>query len=313
MFTRRLLLCSLLAVPAASEAQTIVVTLLGTGHPEPSLERFGPATLVEARGQRLLFDAGRGAAQRIWELATPVGEIRRVFLTHLHSDHVVGLPDVWLTGWLRNAFGRRNGPLQVFGPPGTEALARSLRQAYAEDVRARNPGSPDSTVDIIGHDVEEGAVYDQDGVRVIAFTVDHGNPPLPSFGYRVEHGGRSIVISGDTRRSENLIRFAQQTDLLIHEVMAAGPGAASSPDARRVLSSHTSPEEAGDVLSRVNPKLAVLTHVSIVSGPARRQAVLDGIMPRVRATYAGPLAIGEDRMTIIVGDSVEIRRPARPD
>lgn len=310
-FAHRFLLCSMLVAPVASDAQAITVTLLGTGHPEPSLERFGPGTLVKAADQYLLVDAGRGTTQRIWELAVRVGEVRRVFLTHLHSDHVVGLGDIWLTGWLRNAFGRRTGPLSVYGPPGTAAMVRSLRQAYVEDVRQRMAGRPDSTVEILGHDVREGVVYSYGGVKVIAFSVDHGNPPIPSRGYRLEHGGRSVVVSGDTRHSENLIRFAAGTDLLIHEVMAAAPGAGSGPAIRQVLTSHTSPEEAADVFLRVKPKLAVFTHVSIVGSPARRQEILDGIVQRVRRIYAGPLAVGEDRMVIVIGDSVQLRRSDR--
>ena len=95
------LLVALLAVPA--EAQTIKVTLLGTGRPDPVVDRFGPSTLVEAGGETLLFDVGRGASQRLWQLKIPLSKVTTVFLTHLHSDHVVGLPDLWLTGWLPEA------------------------------------------------------------------------------------------------------------------------------------------------------------------------------------------------------------------
>jgi ribonuclease Z len=307
---RVLLGVGLLIAAQQAAAQSMTVTLLGTGHPEPSLDRFGPGTLVEARSQYFLFDAGRGVAQRTWEMRVPLGDIRQVFLTHLHSDHVVGLPDAWLSGWLRTAFGRRTGPLHVYGPSGTRAMVTLLRQAYDVDVRQRTDGVPDSTAEIIGHDITEGIVYDRDEIRVTAFTVDHGNPPIAALGYRIEYGGRSVTISGDTRKSENLIRHAQRTDVLIHEVMAAGPGAQETPAFRRILDSHTSPEEAAEVFSRVRPRLAVFTHIGILSAPALRQEIMDGLLSRAQALYPGRLVAGEDRMTITVGDSISVtKRP----
>src|SRR5262245_29369675 len=105
--------------PARAEAQSLRLVLLGTGSPEPTVDRFGPATLVEAGGQHLLFDAGRGVSQRLWQIPLRLGEINDVFLTHLHSDHTVGLADLWLTGWLQSRFGQRAMPLRVWGPPGT--------------------------------------------------------------------------------------------------------------------------------------------------------------------------------------------------
>ncbi len=100
-----------------SPAQTIKVTLLGTGSPIPAIDRFGPSTLVEAGGQKFLFDCGRGAGMRLWQLQIPLGQIHMLFLTHLHSDHTVGIPDVWLTGWIPAAYGRREIPFEVWGPP----------------------------------------------------------------------------------------------------------------------------------------------------------------------------------------------------
>ena len=119
-------------------AQTIKVTLLGTGSPKPSIERFGPGTLIEAGGQNFLFDCGRGAAQRIWQLNIPLGQVNRLFLTHLHSDHTVGIPDLWLTGWIPAAYGRRYSPLQVWGPTGTKEMMAGLEKAYAWDIKTRS-------------------------------------------------------------------------------------------------------------------------------------------------------------------------------
>jgi ribonuclease Z len=296
--------------PLSAVAQGLTVTLLGTGNPEPSTERAGPATLVEAGGQRFVFDIGRGTAERLWQVAIPLGQINQILLTHLHSDHVVGLPDVWLSGWQRTRFGQRRSPLLVTGPPGTAAMTAALRQAYVEDVRHRTAAGrlADSATALVGHDTRVGLVYDRDGVKITAFAVDHGNPPIPAYGYRLEFGGRSVVISGDTRPSENLVRFAKGADVLVHEVMAAFPDAAGGERVRQLLSSHTSPEEAADIFVKVAPKLAVYTHVSLVTTPEKRTALLGTIIPRTRSVYAGPLEIGEDLMTIEVTDTVRVRR-----
>jgi ribonuclease Z len=294
-------------------AQTLKVTLLGTGSPEPSIERFGPATLVEAAGARLLFDAGRGASQRLWQLAIPLGQIDGVFLTHLHSDHVVGLPDVWLSGFQQTQFGRRSSPLLVWGPTGTGAMVAALRQAFAEDVRSRSGGGSlsDSVTAAAGHDIQQGVIYDRAGVTVTAFAVDHGAAPFVAFGYRVESSGRSVVISGDTRPSENLVRFAEGADVLIHEVMVATPEAVAAPALQPIIRAHTSPEDAARIFQKTKPKLAVYTHVSLVAAAARRPALLEALMARTRSVYDSPVEIGEDLMTIEIADSVRVQRRTR--
>jgi ribonuclease Z len=299
----------LLTLSVPSRAQTITVVLLGTGSPEPAVDRFGPATLVDAGGQRFLIDVGRGVTQRLWQLPLRVGQISNVLVTHLHSDHTVGLPDLWLSGWLQTRFGRRTSPLRVLGPTGTAALVQGVREAYAGDIRARPESTAlDSAVAIEGRDIDQGVIHDQGGVRVTAFEVEHGNPPIPAVGYRIDFGGHAVVISGDTKPSANLIGFARGADLVVHEVMAAFPEAQSAPATSRIIASHTSPEQAGHVFAALNPRLAVLTHVSLVAVPERRQALLDSILPWTRRAYAGRVIIGEDLMTIIVGDTIEVRR-----
>jgi ribonuclease Z len=296
---------------ATLHAQAMRVTLLGTGSPPPSIERFGPATLVEVGGQKLLFDVGRGATQRLWQLGIPLGQVNGVFITHLHSDHVVGLPDLWLTGWLRSAYGQRKAPLQVWGPRGTAGMAAALRQAYAEDIRIRRTmfDYPDSVISLVGHDVGDGTVYDRDGVRVTAFAVEHGSVK-PAFGYRLDFGGHSIVISGDTRRSENVVRAARGADVLIHEVTVADPEfLEQSPDARRVVAElHTSPEDAAAVFAAARPKLCVFTHVQVFGSAERRGELMARIVARTLAGYDGRVELGEDLLTIVVGDTITTTR-----
>jgi ribonuclease Z len=121
---------------ASAQSDSMVVTLLGTGTPNPRIEHLGPSTLVEAGRQRLVFDVGRGTTIRLEQIGVRAASVTAVFLTHFHSDHTNGLPDLWLTGWLP-PFGGRATPFRVVGPSGATALARGLEATYADDVRIR--------------------------------------------------------------------------------------------------------------------------------------------------------------------------------
>ena len=220
--------------------------------PRVNLQQFGSSTLVEAGGARLLFDCGRGATLHLAEPGVPVGSVSRLFLTHLHSDHVVQIPDLLLTGW---AGGGRTIPLEVWGPDGTRDMMADLQRAFAFDIHMRRDVDEKLAADgikVISHDIKEGVVLDEQGVRVTAFLVDHGLL-APAFGYRVDYRGHSVALSGDTRASENLIRFAQGVDVLVHEV-------ADAETNREAARRHTTPEQAGELFTRVKPRLAVYSH-----------------------------------------------------
>lgn len=298
-WTGVLLLLASVALAGSAPAQDLKVTLLGTGSPVPRMDRFGPSILVEAGKQKLLFDCGRGATQRIEQNKVPFAEVDALFLTHLHSDHVVGIPDLWLTGWIRG----RTTPLRVWGPAGTKEMMSHLEQAYQFDVHVRRDVDeklPAQGVVVMAKDIEQGVVYEDGGVKVTAFLVDHG-PVKPAFGYRVDFAGHSVVLSGDTRYSENLIYFSQGADVLIHEVIDPHAFRLTNPSAspervQSIVAHHTTPEQAGTVFTRVKPKLAVYSH--IVPPDATDLIAL------TRKTYSGPLEVGEDLMSIEIGEKV---------
>lgn len=294
-------------VPCVAAGQDIRLTLLGTGAPPPVMNRFGPSILVEAGEQKFLFDAGRGALQRLAQHGVRWQDVDGVFLTHLHSDHVVGFPDLWLTGWLVGP--GRDRPLRVWGPTGTKKMVSHLEQAYEVDIRFRmeDDGAAPSGIVVYAEDIREGEVLERDGLKITAFEVDH-KPVEPALGYRVDYGARSVVLSGDTRVSQNLIRHARGVDLLVHEVVSPETfqSAGVSPErAKRVIGHHASPEQAGEVFAKTNPRLAVYSH--IVQPNATRQALIR----RTRKTYQGPLEVGEDLMVIVVGERIQVRRPGR--
>ena len=301
--------------PAPASAQNIRVTLLGTGTPLPSVERFGAATLVEAGGNYFLFDCGRGAAQRLWQLKIPLGKVNRLFLTHLHSDHVVGIPDVWLLGMMPAVYGSRKTAFEVWGPNGTAEMMQGLRSAFSWDLKTRvaEYAPADSGTTVLATNIWEGVIYEREGVKVTAFRVDHSYIIDSALGYRLDYQGRSVVISGDTRYSENLIRYAKNADLLIHEVIVVKEQVyANSTLAKRIVSFHTTPEQAGQVFSMVRPRLAVYSHIAIP--PLDPTIPLPGpeeIIAQTRKKYAGPLEVGEDLMVIKIGETLEVERPRK--
>jgi ribonuclease Z len=287
------------------------VTLLGTGVPIPSPERFGPCTLVEAGDRKFLIDAGRGAAIRLYQLRIPLGRIDLQLLTHFHSDHTSGLPDIWLTGWLSSSFGARTSPYRVIGPPGTRTLVENLERAYAADIEIRIADEklpPAGVATEVTEFDRDGTVYQEGGVKVIAFEVDHGDVIKPCYGYRFEYGGRVAVLSADTRYNENVIRYGAGADLLIHEVASARPELMKQDYIRRIIVHHTTPREAGRVFERTKPKLAAYTHIVLLGSDAVPPPTVDDIVAETRQTYSGPLAVGEDLMTFDVGEVVKVRR-----
>jgi ribonuclease Z len=277
----------------------IKVTLLGTGTPQPIMERFGPSILVQAGSEILLFDAGRGCLQRLKQLNVPYDQLNALFLTHLHSDHIVGLPDLWLTGWLVSG---REVPLDIYGPAGTADMIKYLRLAYAYDLKIRTDDDKraEEGSKLMVTEIQQGTVYDRNGVKVIAFDVDHF-PVKPAFGFRVEYKGHSVVLSGDTRYSENLIKFAKGTDLLIHEVIIAPDTLSKSDPKYPILAHHTTAEQAGRIFSAVKPKLAAFSHISKLYGLRE-----EDIMKSTKMNYSGPLVMGEDLMTFWIGDNVVV-------
>lgn len=273
------------------------VTLLGTGTPRPSIERFGPATVVEANGRFFIFDSGRGITIRLQQAGISLSKIEHVFLTHLHSDHISGLSDLWLTSWIW----QRPTKLDLTGPKGTQALAKHLTIAHQADMQYRTKHTElDKRVfEMTSHDIaSEGVVYDHDGVKITAFLVNH-SPVEPAYGYRIDSGEQSIVISGDTTYSKNLIKYAKNVDLLIHEIAGADANLlASNPRLKKVMSYHTTPEQAAKVLEASKPKAAVFTHVLFFG--IDDKAALDS----TRTNFDGDVRIGQDLLKIGVGATI---------
>jgi len=290
------------AAPAAGSKLKVI--LLGTaGGPTIDPDRLGISTLVVAGSEQLLFDAGRGLTFGLARLSIRASTITKLFLTHLHSDHIVSIPELYLFPW--GSQGRKTS-LQIWGPEGTRAMTEHLRDAFAFDIQVRRDVLSPEGITILATDVREGVVYDTAGVKVTAFLVDHG-VVAPALGYRIEYGGRTVVLSGDTKFSPALIANARGADLLVHEVVLAPADVGPSAPYYRAFAHHTTPEQAAEVFTRARPALAVYSHIVVFGG--REEAE---IMNRTRPGYAGPVLLGQDLMSIAVGDTLATPRPRAP-
>lgn len=286
---------------APLNSPSIKVTLLGTGTPQPIMERFGASILVQAGSESLLFDAGRGCLQRLRQINVSYDKIDALFLTHLHSDHITGLPDLWLTGWLVS---KRVVPLNVFGPTGSREMLNYLRKAFAFDIKMRveDDNRSEEGSKFIVAEIQQGVIYEKNGVKVTAFLVDH-YPIVPAFGYRIDYNGHTVVLSGDTRYSENLISFAKGADLLIHEVAIAPDTLSKSDPQYNILMHHTTPEQAAKVFNIAQPRLAAYSHIVKIHGLTEAD-----IMKKTKATYSGPVIMGEDLMSFSISDTVSVNK-----
>jgi ribonuclease BN (tRNA processing enzyme) len=280
------------SAPSATSAQPTAVILLGTGTPYPDPERSGPATAVVVAGRVFLFDAGPGVMRRLQAANLPINGPAALFITHLHSDHTLGYADLVLTSWVM----RRRAPFPVYGPRGLRQMTNHLLAAYAQDIEIRTQGLEHEVrggyrVDV--HEIRPGVVYEKEGVRVTAIPVLHG-AWRDAFAYRIDTADRSIVISGDTRPSEALVKAARGVDILIHEVYSAAhlapedrPGGKDWP--RYCREYHTSDVELGKLAARIQPKLLILNHI------IRMGAKDDELLSIVLAGgFDGRVVIGKD-------------------
>lgn len=276
------------------DSSTARVVLLGTGTPIPDPERSGPSTAIVVRGVAYLVDAGSGVVRRSVAAslrdsiaALKVSNLRYVFLTHLHSDHTLGLPDVILTP----AVMHRKVPLIVYGPPGTRTMVTKLLDAYREDIDLRVHGlehGDSAAYRVIVHEVKPGVVFRDSNVVVSAFRVPHGSW-RHAFGYRFDAGGRSIVVSGDTGPSDAIVDACRGCDVLVHEVYSKkGYNRLDADDRRYHSSFHTSAIELGNLASRAKPKLLLLTHILFFGEDASE------VLAEVESRYAGKTVVGAD-------------------
>jgi len=283
-------------------ADVMRVTILGSGTPRPDINRFSQSILIEAGDEKLLFDVGRGATIRLSQAKINIKDIDKVFLTHLHSDHTLGLPDLIMTGWIY----QRSQQFQIFGPVGTKNFVKNIKLAFSEDIKIRTVPPENHTLEGLSTsvtEIEEGLVYKKNGIEVIAFRVDHGGGVEHAFGYKIIYNKRVVVISGDTNYSNNLIKYAKNCDLLIHEI-ADAPSKVISNNARvqGLMNYHTTPSEMVKIINLVNPKFTILTHILALGGISVSE-IHNKILSSVNKDYRIEMAY--DLMAIDIKENIQ--------
>jgi ribonuclease BN (tRNA processing enzyme) len=281
------------------------IVLLGTGTPLPDPERSGPCTAIIVNGTPYLVDVGTGVVRRAAAArnkgvkAFEPTNLKIAFITHLHSDHTLGLADVMLTPWIMG----RHEPLEIYGPPGTAAMADHLLKAYEVDIKTRTEGLEHSNTTGYRpnvHEIKSGTVFYKDAnVKVTAFSVPHGD--LAAFGYRFETPDRTIVISGDTTPSPALLENCRGCDVLIHEVYTAASFDLVSPEWQEYRRTyHTSSKELADLATKAKPGLLILYHRA---NPGCDQARTDDcrqagseeqLLKEMHQAYKGKVVAGHD-------------------
>ncbi|OGU16182.1 MAG: hypothetical protein A2076_05900 [Geobacteraceae bacterium GWC2_53_11] len=283
------------------------VVLLGTGTPQPDPDRSGPSTAIVVNNSVYLVDFGPGVVRRAAAAQLERGipaldptNIRVVFLTHLHSDHTAGYPDLILTPWVMG----RKEPLEVYGPKGLGAMTEHILAAYREDIQIRTSGMEQGTPDgwrVNTHEIAAGVVYKDANVTVTAFPTRHGDWK-ETFGYRFDTANRSIVISGDTIPTQATIDACRNCDVLVHEAQTLKfvnnpmrPNSQGYDIPAYVAKYHTTTSQLVELASRAKPGLLVTYHNPITLRPDRRPraSTPDDILQEMKK-YKGKLAVGRD-------------------
>jgi len=272
------------------------IAFLGTGTPIADPERHGPSVAVIVRGTPYIVDFGPGLIRRAAALSTDhggpleefkVSTIKRAFLTHLHSDHTTGYPDLIFTPWVLG----RDEPLEVYGPEGLKAMTDHILKAYSEDIRLRVYGREPANNRgwrVIAHEIEVGTIYRDDNVTVEAFAVQHGGWPQ-SFGFKFTTPDRVIAVSGDTRPSETLVEACRGVDILVHEVYSQAGFDKREQEWQEYHSRfHTSAPELAEIAGQVKPGLLILYH-QLYWGSTDEE-----LLDEVRGGYDGEVVSAKD-------------------
>jgi ribonuclease BN (tRNA processing enzyme) len=277
------------------------VVMLGTGNPRPDPNRSGPATAIVVNDTPYLIDFGPGVVRRaaaayekgVTALGYGGTNIKTVFLTHMHSDHTVGYPDLIFSPWVMG----RHDPLTVYGPTGIKAMTEHVLKAWQVDIDGRTNGLNQHNTtgcNVMAHEIAPGVVYKDRNVTVTAFSVRH-EEMADSFGFRFDTPDRTIVISGDTTPTQSLIDHSRGCDVLVHEaysMMTYRNCARPSPEFRR--RHHTSSVELAEIANAVRPGLLVTYHRSHVGEQMPAPGQEDILVAEIRQCYSGEVVAARD-------------------
>jgi ribonuclease BN (tRNA processing enzyme) len=277
------------------------LVMLGTGTPRPDPNCAGPATVVVANNKPYLIDFGPGVIRRasaafengVKALGYGGVNIKTAFLTHMHSDHTIGYPDLIFTPWVMG----RDEPLTVYGPKGLKAMTENILSAWQIDIAARSSGlhrKAPAGCNVNAQEIVPGIVYKDANVTVTAFPVRHEDM-VDSFGFRFETPDRTIVISGDTTPTQALIEHSRGCDILIHEAYSMATFREVPPHWQEYRQrAHTSTFELAEIASTVKPGLLVIYHRSNAGGAPGIVDIEEVLIKEIRQMYKGNVVAAHD-------------------
>lgn len=295
IFFLSIFLIGISQIGISQESNTKVV-ILGSGNPNPDPDHSGCSVAIVVNKSSYIIDFGPGLVRQASALsprysgpleALSLKNLKTAFLTHLHSDHTVGYPDLIFTPWVEG----RNEPLKVYGPEGIKKMTHHIIQAYEEDIRYRLYGLEPANNQgwrVDAHEIDEGIVYKDENVKVQAFKVKHGSWPN-AFGFRFTTPDKTIVISGDTKPCDNILKYADGADILIHEVYKSADYDKKTEFWQRYhRDNHTSTHELAKIANKTKPGLLILYHT--LYWGASDQDLLD----EISTIYKGKVVVGSD-------------------
>ena len=281
--------------PGAGSSRTQVV-MLGTGNPSADPDRSGPSVAIVVNNTPYLVDCGPGVVRRAsaaFRKGMPglaIQKLKTLFVTHLHSDHTLGYPDLIFSPWV---LGRKDA-VEAYGPTGLKAMTDHLLAAYSEDIAIRIDGLEHGNrtgYKVNVHEIKPGVVYKDENVTVKAFPVHHGSWK-EAYGYRFETSDKVIVLSGDCAPSESVIENCNGCDVLLHEVYTQLGYDQSKEDWRTYITNfHTSTKELAEIATKAKPKLLVLYHQMFFGGEKDTEEVL---LEEMRSGYSGKIVSAHD-------------------
>ena len=270
------------------------ITFLGTGSPRPDINKLGPSVLIKNKNEEIILDIGRGTTLRLNQIGNDFSKIKDIYISHFHFDHIVGLPDFWLTSNLW----QKKEDTNVYGPKGIKSFCNSIRNAFKEDIKYRYNKNIKSNINCFNFSKINNDSLKK--IKVLPFENSHGHIDN-SYGFKIIFKDKKIVYSGDTTYSDNLINNYIGSDILIHEIIATTSKIyQNNKKLRKVFSTHTSINQIIKILNKAKPKLTILNH-ALLFGVSE-----DFVLSEIGKKYKGKVIFSKDLMSIDLGEELNI-------
>ena len=275
-------------------SEVLNLTFLGTGTPRPNINKLGPSILIKNKSEEILVDIGRGVTLRLSQIGNDYSKINKIYISHLHYDHIVGLSDFWLTSNLW----QKKSDTNIYGPDGIRNLCSGIEKSFSKDIEYRYKKNKYSKIKC--YNFEENINRAKSQIEVVEFKNSHGHVDN-SYGFKIISGNKTIVYSGDTTYSDNVVKNSKNSDILIHEIISSSDKLfKKNKKLQQVTQTHTTIDQLIKVLNIARPKLTILNH-ALLFGVSEKK-----VLSEIRKKYDGKVIFSEDLMSIDLGNEINI-------